>query len=295
MLIECRYGGKAIAQISIRRFQCTHSARRQVNTILFGSFNRNQNLFPQFDYSSRLHFFSTKTSGKDIAEETKEQGELLYQRSPNRLTFPRYLLRFSTLHTGYWIWYVVDFTPAVAAKGAFAVNESIGIFGLGLALFMLAGSCMYPRYLISEIRELDKGETLVKHYSLPFVKVEKVGTRYPAGALKIDGEGDQHQIVSKGKGSIANYNGHLAIKVPNQRFHLLLDPKPDEVKDEVALASLLLRGVFGKKEKKEWKRQLEEEKIIDSPDGKEEVTRQRGFAGMKRRPRSIQQLPRVPR
>jgi len=185
-------------------------------------------------------FFSSSTPSKDTGH---SKSRLLYQRDPERLLFPRYLVGFNMFHSVYWVWYVVDFVPAVAAKGAFEVNELVGSVGLGLALIMLGGSCLYPRFLVGEISRTQKGNgTIVKCYTLPFVRLEtnESATVYPRGKLRIENETARETILKDGKKSLWDVDRHLGIEAEGSRFPLLIAPLPEEVVRETELASILL-------------------------------------------------------
>ena len=248
----------------------------------------NLHRIPTFNACFNLKYSQFSTDGSKDINETQD-GQLLYRRSANRFNFPRYLLAFSTFQTGYWIWYITDFTPAISAKGVFEVNQSVGGIGLGLSVLMIVGSCIYPRYLISEISLLNKGEVLIKNLTLPFATAEKVGKKYPAGTLKVEGV-DRDQLIKKG--SILNYNGHLGISNSNGRFPMLLNPKPDEVMNEASLVSLLLPGSLSARDKRELRRQTDEgQESTPTSDGRQAANQRRGY--VKSRPKSTRQLPRV--
>ncbi len=86
---------------------------------------------------------------------------LLYQRRSSGAFFPRAILTFSTVHMGYWSWYVFEFTPYVQQIASITdpstVDNTVGYLGLGLAIFMSIGSVIFPKSLIAEI-QLQQGD-----------------------------------------------------------------------------------------------------------------------------------------
>jgi hypothetical protein len=271
------WGSKAFVQLSIRHYQRACAA-----SWLLNKHGHDRPVSISYYCSQRRSFFSTAKAHNNNIDKTDvitpetEPGKLLYQRSKNRFNFPMYLTAFSTCQMGYWLWYVTEFTAAVAAKTDFEVNYYLGGVGLGLSVIMVVGSCAYPRLLISEIRDLGKGVVSIKNLTAPFATVDKVGTTYTAGSLKVDDVDKEHIIK---KGSIANYRNHLAITRSNSRFPLLLSPSQDDFLREANLVSLLIPGSLSAREK------------TALNGDKKKVTRQR--KAYARIPNSTRQLPRI--
>ncbi len=155
---------------------------------------------------------------------------LLYKANASRAKFPRMLLAGTTIHTGFWTWYIVDFLPTIAAQGAAMkgidvadVDLTGGYLGLGLAIFMSIGACVYPRSLVCEISRKDyhdhdnkdnetKASTLlIKTYSLPFITPKSISKEYPLGDFIIDSSNDAIKIIKEHDGDIGKFHGHIAL------------------------------------------------------------------------------------
>ena len=168
-------------------------------------------------------------------------GELLYARAQNRAMVPRGLLAMTTLHTSYWLWYVLDFTPslnaaaakkneliAAASDGAVAfsgVDSTVGYLGLGMAIMMSLGSAAFPKYLISEIREENSGALRVGVHSLPFCipQTGSQATVYPPAGVTIDSTADADAIFAKNNGDLTKSRGFLALRATGKRVNFLLN------------------------------------------------------------------------
>ena len=120
-------------------------------------------------------------SSPSINKSSTKSNVVLYKSHSSKSFFPRALLSLSTIHTGYWIWYVCDFTPFVqeqalsSAANAAAVgttesavdittsissiDNTVGYVGLGLAIFMSAASLIYPTSLVQEIQLVTQPDT----------------------------------------------------------------------------------------------------------------------------------------
>jgi hypothetical protein len=272
MLMNVGYcWNKAFIQLSIRR--CYRSCATRLDYL---------RVVPSSNACchQKHSYFSTQGANESDGQTLEnEPGKLLYRRSENRLNVPRYFLAFSTCQMGYWIWYVTEFTAAIASKGVFEVNYYLGGIGLGMSVILMVGSCAYPRHLISEIRDLGKGELMIKNHTIPFASADKVGSNYPAGSLKIENVDKEHIIK---KGSIANYGNHLAITNVNSRFPFLLSPKADDVLKEAELVSLLIPGSLSAREKREL-----------NGDRKQVTKQRKRYVHVMKIPRSSRQLPRI--
>jgi len=159
---------------------------------------------------------------------------------------PRGLLAMTTVHTSYWLWYVLDFTPSLNAAAAkknellaatagstattaetFAgIDPTIGYLGLGMAIMMSLGSAAFPKYLISEIREEGKGGALrVGVHSLPFC-TPQMGAQaqvYPPAGVVIDSTADASAIFTRNNGDLTKSRGFLALRATGKRANLLLN------------------------------------------------------------------------
>lgn len=202
-----------------------------------------------------------KSAHKNEDDEAASQlGELLYSRAPSRAMVPRGLLALTTVHTSYWLWYVLDFTPslnaaalkknevlaatAAASDGAveaFAgIDPTVGYLGLGMAIMMSLGSAAFPKYLVSEIRKADNGALRVGVHSLPFC-TPQTGTQaevYPPAGVTIDSTHDASAIFTRNNGDLTKSRGFLALRAEGKKVNLLLNinsedtmNKPDELLD----------------------------------------------------------------
>ena len=249
------------------------------------SATKNAKCIAQLPPSQNHRPFSSSNPDKDTTTgalpsctDDEEEGELLYQRSLDRLGFPRFLLGMTTLHTTYWIWYVLDFTPTVnaAAKaknaevaeaiknGAAAVDASntaaagaveafsgidptIGYLGLGMAIMMSLGSAAFPRHLISEIRKgpasVGAGSLRVGVHNLPFC-MPQTGKNikvYAPAEVTIDSTVDAENVFKKHNGDLRKQRGFLALRAEGTRANLLLNiGSKDEIKREDLLLNYIL-------------------------------------------------------
>ena len=198
-----------------------------------------------------------------IIEDTPSfSSTLLYKRNPSKAFFPRALLSLSTVHTGYWTWYVCDFTPhvqtavqvattsAITDASSITIDTTVGYVGLGLAIFMSIGSALYPTSLIQEIQlkepiivgksdydhDQDKHSSAsatlqIRTYSLPFITPSSTVTQYNVGDVLIDSPNDTKEIITKGGGDISYFNGYLPLHVEGRYINLLLQLSDSDMKD----------------------------------------------------------------
>jgi len=148
----------------------------------------------------------------------------LYQN--NRPFFPQLLLTTTTVHTFYWMWYLVDFIPALSVQ-----DPTVGYVGLTLATIMSFGATFYPPSLIQSIRLIGDEEGFkkkievnyvgIKTYTLPFVTPSDENI-YNLGELHFDNPNDVTDILTKHGGSLKKFNGHLPFHAKDRRLNLLL-------------------------------------------------------------------------
>ena len=224
--------------------------------------------------------FASKTEQKtahrnedDEAASQPQLGELLYSRAPSRAMVPRGLLALTTVHTSYWLWYVLDFTPslnaaalaknevlaaAAASDGAAAnveafagIDPTVGYLGLGMAIMMSLGSAAFPRYLVSEIRKADNGALQVGVHSLPFC-TPQTGTQgevYPPAGVTIDSTNDASAIFTRNNGDLRKSRGFLALRAEGKKVNLLLNingedtmNQPEELLDYILPSEMKTAG-----------------------------------------------------
>ena len=187
---------------------------------------------------------------------------LLYKAVPSKAHFPRGLLAFTTIHTSYWTWYLVDFTPALkaAAVDPSTVDSTVAYLGLGLSIFMSIGSILYPTSLLSELslskkdkdKDDEKGTTTgagagagadhvveIKTYSLPFVQPSSSSTEYKLGELVVDSPNDVTKIITDYNGDFSKFPGHLALHAKGKNTNLLMNVN-EHSKEEIMDNDLLL-------------------------------------------------------
>ena len=190
------------------------------------------------------------TSKSDEEPARENEGELIYTRAPNRAMVPRGLLAMTTLHTSYWLWYVLDFTPslnaaaakkneliAAASDGAITfsgVDSTVGYLGLGMAIMMSLGSAAFPKYLISEIREESNGALRVGVHSLPFCipQTGSQATVYPPAGVTIDSTADADAIFAKNNGDLTKSRGFLALRATGKRVNFLLNISAEDTMNQ---------------------------------------------------------------
>eukprot|EP00980_Cylindrotheca_fusiformis_P031269 scaffold26101_cov113-Cylindrotheca_fusiformis.AAC.1 len=93
--------------------------------------------FQQRNLCQRCFFSSGETYDDDQI--------LLYQRNPERNVLPRAAFGFSIFNSTYWLWYVLDFIPAVnntttaaaasssaSAADLYYIHPAVGLGGLAL-------------------------------------------------------------------------------------------------------------------------------------------------------------------
>ncbi len=204
---------------------------------------------PSCNLSSSSAQQPTSPSTEDSHKDNAATSTLLYQRHPSRAMFPRILLSLTTIHTGYWTWYVCDFTPAIQSVAAAPIdNTTVGYIGLGLAVSMSAGSFIYPKSLIQEIRLKEPSSTNstleIKTYSLPFVTPSKTTIEYKSGNIIIDSPNDVKSIIEDYDGDISQYDGYLPLHAEGRKINLLLQLSDANEKDESKLEVVNSKTLF---------------------------------------------------
>ena len=187
----------------------------------------------------RKWFSSSVSSQDDVV--------CLYRRCENRVWFPRGLLAFTTLHTGYWTWYILDFVPAVAEAATVPVDSTVGYVGWTMSALMWGLTAIYPTYLIQQLSyQKQTHEFIVQTYQLPLLSSQRTTTTtYPS--VTLDNPQDVHRILSTLSGDITSMRGHLAIQTsnntttpsPNLLLHLTDNAKEEILHNDLLLQSLL--------------------------------------------------------
>jgi len=176
---------------------------------------------------------------------TSPTSTILYKANSSKARFPRGLFGFSLVHSGYWSWYVLDFTPALKASALdpSTIDATMGYFGLGLSIFMSIGSIVYPKSLVSEISINEADRSLqVKTFNLPFITPSKP-VEYQRGDLVIDSPNDVTKILTQYNGIMSKFPGHMALHAEGKYTNLLLNIKED-ADEEIFDSKMLLQSLM---------------------------------------------------
>lgn len=171
----------------------------------------------------------------------------LYKRDEDRILKPRLALGLSALNTTYWLWYTLDFIPAVNASlmENLHIDPNVGWGALGLGIVINAITAIYPSLLISRL-DYDPihNHLLVYRHQLPILTQSTKATSYELGDLTIDPtDAELKKILGDMKGDWIKYKGHLALKRKGEFIPLLMEVQNgrEEVKDGEALLQAMLR------------------------------------------------------
>mmetsp|Transcript_3214 Transcript_3214/g.3737 ORF Transcript_3214/g.3737 Transcript_3214/m.3737 type:complete len:270 (+) Transcript_3214:65-874(+) len=209
--------------MSLLRHRCFIFSRRLSSS----SFNPRNLTVRSFTSPARNNGESTpRTDHTSLLGKQKMTSTVLYRRDASRTLFPRALLSFSTLHTGYWVWYVTDFVSSIEASTSFSIDKTVGYVGLSLAAFMSIGSIIYPMSLVQEISFDDtigkKQPSLkIRTYQAPLI-FPSSPTEYKLRDIVIDSPRDVTKIMTEFDGDIGLYNGYLPLHAEGRYINLLL-------------------------------------------------------------------------
>jgi len=173
-------------------------------------------------------------------EDKKENDDgvtLLYKRNPKRNTLPRASVLVSSLNSIYWVWYVVDFVPAVndSPIDNFHIDPIYGFGGLGLSILIQSAFALYPLSLVSKIAcrapssslssNSDSGpkkkssslrkqqEILVWKHTLPLLRTSSNPLIFPVGGITMDKTSENIRMILEDLGgNIGKFEGHLGLK-----------------------------------------------------------------------------------
>jgi hypothetical protein len=171
------------------------------------------------------------------AKQNNDNVRLLYQRDPNRNTIVKASFLMSSLNSIYWLWYVVDFVPAVNASPIdnFHIDPIYGFGGLGLSVLIQSAFTLYPLSLVSKIghrttpsssiSDLGNGiqkkrstlqqqqEVLVWKHTLPLFRTSSKPQIIPLGGITLDKASDNVRVILEDLGgNIGKFEGHLGLK-----------------------------------------------------------------------------------
>jgi hypothetical protein len=165
------------------------------------------------------------------------------------MTTPRAILGVSTFHSLYWIWYAVDFMPAVNQSPLehLHIDPVVGYVGVFAALFFNMGAAMYPGSLISKIGIKD-GQLCIFTHSFPTMTQSQKGVAYDFEHVSMDPSTKETQDIVN-KGDLQEYRGIVALKAEGRRLPYLLQfGNHNEVIDSWMLLQCLLNPSIAKKE-----------------------------------------------
>jgi len=207
------------------------------------------------DYTSKR----IDKKGKDDDNNDKTHSiSLLYQRNPNRNALPRASFLVSSLNSIYWVWYVLDFIPAVNASpiNDIHINQYYGLGGLALSILIQAAFTLYPSSLVSKIayktstdstststststsastrintnntnasqQRHQQGEVLLWMHTLPLLKPSSIPLIFPLGEISMDKVSDDtHRILKELGGDLGKYQGHLSLKHGNSNNRYIMN------------------------------------------------------------------------
>lgn len=172
---------------------------------------------------------------------------LIYERDPTRNAPTTASFFASSLNSIYWVWYVVDFIPAVNASPleSFHINPLYGFGGLGLSLLIQSAVALYPLSLVSKITyrtsapsvlsdsddkpkqknstlQQKQDEILVWKHTLPLLRTSSKPIVFPVGGFALDKTSEKTRIILEELGGdVGKFEGHLFLKkVPQkERIH----------------------------------------------------------------------------
>ena len=185
------------------------------------------------------HCFSTTSTTSMQKDVHRAANSILplYQRDPDRVKIPRAAFGVSILNTCYWLWYSLDFIPAVNASPVedIHIDPKIGYGALGLGIAINVMTALYPSLLVARL-DYDETSNMLHlyRYKLPFVTVASTPTMYRLGDIKIDtSDSDLKKILEVYKGDLSRFKGHLALKASRASLPLLLEVQnaDEEVKN----------------------------------------------------------------
>eukprot|EP00934_Nitzschia_sp_Nitz4_P009364 Nitzschia sp. Nitz4//scaffold301_size22573//9899//10555//NITZ4_008552-RA/size22573-processed-gene-0.19-mRNA-1//1//CDS//3329547010//9354//frame0 len=170
---------------------------------------------------------------------------LLYLRDTERNVLPRSAYGVSVLNTLYWLWYSLDFIPAVNASPfeAMHIDPRVGYGALALGVGINSVTAFYPKSLVSKMEySVDAKQLLVYQHDFPLLGPSPTPTVYPLGAVRMDASSpDTRKILEKDQGDLGRYEGHVSLFANESKIPILLDIRsPSEVKHSELLLQALL-------------------------------------------------------
>ena len=179
---------------------------------------------------------SSGVPSKERADRKEEDDSvrLLYKRDEERNALPKTSFVVSSLNSIYWIWYVLDFVPAINASPieSFHVDPKYAYGGLGLSILIQSAFSLYPMSLVSKIgyrtsttpekSQVGHGtnstppneeEILVWKHTLPFMRTSSKPLVFPVGGIGLDKTSENTRIIlEEHGGDIAKFEGFLGLQ-----------------------------------------------------------------------------------
>jgi hypothetical protein len=140
------------------------------------------------------HYFSSSSSASpgdgDDANSTTVVS--LYERNPDRNRIPQAaFLGVSLVNTMYWLWYALDFIPAVNASPSpeLHIDPAVGAAGVALGALINSVIILYPAMTISKVTYQPSTQAfqLYKHSLLPLIRPSiRTPITSPLGSITMD-------------------------------------------------------------------------------------------------------------
>ena len=165
---------------------------------------------------------------------------VLYQRAKNRVMILRTTLFMSTFNAVYWIWYNVDFIPAInkSEVEAFHVDPVFGLLGLGFGAVVQAATLAYPRHLMSKLEYNETTQALTVYmHDIPTIFQSTVGYTYPLGSITLD-------IASKSAKELVDaqeyFRGSVPLNVKGSSLPFIMDLLEDDKVDHRRVLPIIM-------------------------------------------------------
>jgi hypothetical protein len=171
----------------------------------------------------------------------------LYQRDGDRMMLPRAALGVSAFNTTYWLWYTLDFIPAVNASPIqdLHIDPKIGWGALALGVAINAITALYPSLLVSRL-DYDplRNQLRIYRHDFPLLSPSARSTNYSLGDVSMNAaDSELKKILGEYHGDWRKYKGHLALKRKDNFMPLLMEIQNgrQEVPNGEALLQAMMR------------------------------------------------------
>ncbi|KAI2513881.1 hypothetical protein MHU86_664 [Fragilaria crotonensis] len=165
---------------------------------------------------------------------------VLYQRAKNRVMILRTTFFMSSFNAVYWIWYNVDFIPAInkSEVEAFHVDPVFGLLGLGFSAVVQAATLTYPRHLLSKLEYNETTQDLTVYmHDIPTIFQSTVGHTYPLGSITLD-------IASKSAKELVEaqeyFRGSVPLNVKGSSLPFILDLQEGDKVDHERVMPIIM-------------------------------------------------------